>query len=232
MKKKKKNAVSYQEKIKFRPRIVRVIAQHPSYNYSRALTYCCSFLPWGIISSSLSVVRSREEANDYLRSLSVRANHADELLIKSTEFLLPAMMSSNETPRMTASELSQVFDTLNAVHAQVIDEIECGTQNVWVGSPPSSLQQENVATLHEHHGTVLMSDDENKKTGIPTPHHWSIGMPLPMVTEADYETDRNSYASASSVRSSPKSRSSSSQTPTRGTPGTPSTPNIQALRLR
>jgi len=198
----------------------------------------------------LFVVR-REEANEYLRSLNVRANQADERLVKSTEFLLPAMLlGTNETPRMTASELSQVFDTLNAFHAQVIDEIEYNT-TVLVGSPlPLTTQENNNVTTPHEPGTdaVVVVGDEtqynntNSKTGgILTPHHWSIGMPLSMVTETDYETDRNSYpsSSASSVRSSCTTNnksisSSTSQTPTRrqSTPGTPSTPTIRTLRLR
>ena len=154
------------------------------------------------------------EANDFLYSLSVRATHTDDLLVKSTEFLLPAMTSSDETPRMTASELSQVFDSLNSIHAQVIDRM----QSILVGSP--SLGD-------KVNSNELLTPGEEQKAGVNTPHHWSIGMPLQAVAEADYETDRNSYASPSSVRSR-----SFSHTPSRSAPGTPSTPTIRALRLR
>ena len=162
------------------------------------------------------ITERESETNDFLYSLSVRATHADDLLVKSTEFLLPAMTSTDETPRMTASELSQVFDSLNSIHAQVLDRMQ---SNVLVGSPPLG---DKVDT-----NELLTPGEEEQKTVVNTPHHWSIGMPLQMVAEADYETDRNSYASPSSVRSR-----SFSHTPSRSPPGTPSTPTIRALRLR
>lgn len=162
---------------------------------------------------SFTAKTSDKEADEFLDSLIERIEHVDEALMKSTEYLLPPLSGRGETSRMTATELSQVLSSLHSMHAQKMEQF----QSLLAGSP--SLEEKQTSN-------ELVATDESKNGG-KTPHHWSIGLPLQSVVETDNETDRNSYASAASIRSR-----SFSQTPSQSAPGTPVMPSIQGLRLR
>lgn len=132
--------------------------------------------------------------------------------MKSTEHLLPTLRGRGETSRMTATELSQVLSSLHAAHEQKMERFKCALGDM-SGSSETQV-------------TPNCSEEVETKNG-DTPYHWSLGMPLEKVVEADNETERYSYSSGASLRSL-----SFSHTPGGNGPSTPATPSIDGLRLR